>query len=106
MNRKRLLPILLAAMLLLAAIPVGFAAASTETATAPHSGVTTPVRAEGEETLTAPKYVFLFIGDGMTYPQFHRVRLLEHQRGQGHHPDHQRNAQLHEVPRRGLRNHL
>ena len=38
MNRKRLLPILLAAMLLLAAIPVGFAAASTETATAPHSG--------------------------------------------------------------------
>ena len=70
MNRKRLLPILLAAMLLLAAIPVGFAAASTETATAPHSGVTTPVRAEGEETLTAPKYVFLFIGDGMTYPQF------------------------------------
>ena len=70
MNRKRLLPILLAVMLLLAALPIGFAAASAEPATAPRSGVTTPVRAEGEETLTAPKYVFLFIGDGMTYPQF------------------------------------
>ena len=69
MNRKRLLPILLAVMLLLAAIPVGFAAASTE-ATAPRAGVTTTVRNEGETTVTAPKYVFLFIGDGMTYPQF------------------------------------
>ena len=69
MNRKRLLPILLAVMLLLAAIPVGFAAASTE-ATAPRAGVTTTVRNEGETTATAPKYVFLFIGDGMTYPQF------------------------------------
>ena len=69
MNRKRLLPILLAVMLLLAAIPVGFAAASAET-TAPSAGVTTTVRNEGETTVTAPKYVFLFIGDGMTYPQF------------------------------------
>ena len=25
---------------------------------------------EGETPMTAPKYVFLFIGDGMTYPQF------------------------------------
>ena len=70
MNRKRLLPILLAVMLLLAAIPVGFAAASAEPAVAPRAGVTTPVRAEGESTITPPKYVFLFIGDGMTYPQF------------------------------------
>ena len=69
MNRKRLLPILLAAMLLLAAIPVGFAAASAETAQAPGAGLVTPVRFEGEP-VAAPKYVFLFIGDGMTYPQF------------------------------------
>ncbi|MDP3447820.1 MAG: alkaline phosphatase [Eubacteriales bacterium] len=70
MNRKRLLPILLAVALLLAAIPVGFAAAQNETATAPRTGVTTPVRNEGKTTFAAPKYVFLFIGDGMTYPQF------------------------------------
>lgn len=68
MNRKRLIPLLLAVMLLLAAIPVGFAAASTEEA--PRTGIATPVRNEGETPLPAPKYVFLFIGDGMTYPQF------------------------------------
>ncbi len=68
MKRKRLLPILLAAMLLLAALPVGMAAASA--AEAPRSGMTTSVLNETETTVTAPKYVFLFIGDGMTYPQF------------------------------------
>ena len=70
MKRKRVLPILLAAMLLLAAIPFGLAAATNDTTEAPSSGVTTPVRSEGETTVAAPKYVFLFIGDGMTYPQF------------------------------------
>jgi alkaline phosphatase len=70
MKRKRLLPILLAAVLLLAALPIGIAAATTETAAAPRSGVVTSVLNEGETTVTAPKYVFLFIGDGMTYPQF------------------------------------
>ncbi len=69
MKRRRILPILLAAMLLLAAIPVGLAAAAGETADAPRTGVSAPVLSESETT-TAPKYVFLFIGDGMTYPQF------------------------------------
>lgn len=68
MNRKRLLPILLAAILLLAAIPAGFAAASVETAEAPRADTT--VRSASETVTAAPKYVFLFIGDGMTYPQF------------------------------------
>jgi len=69
MKRRRILPILLAAMLLLAAIPVGLAAAAGETADAPRTGAISPVLSESETT-TAPKYVFLFIGDGMTYPQF------------------------------------
>ena len=69
MKRRRILPILLAAMLLLAAIPVGLAAAAGETADAPRTGAISPVLSESE-TMTAPKYVFLFIGDGMTYPQF------------------------------------
>ena len=70
MNRKRLLPILLAVMLLVTAIPVGFAAASANTQEAPRTEIATPVLNEGETTTTVPKYVFLFIGDGMTYPQF------------------------------------
>lgn len=70
MKRRRILPILLAAMLLLAAIPVGLAAAAGETATAPGTGATVPVNNENETVAAAPKYVFLFIGDGMTYPQF------------------------------------
>lgn len=68
MKRKRLIPILLAAMLLLAAIPVGMAAASA--AEAPRAGVSVPVQNESMSAASAPKYVFLFIGDGMTYPQF------------------------------------
>ena len=69
MKRTRILPILLAAMLLIAAIPFGIAAATSETAEGPRTGASVAIRSEGE-TLTAPKYVFLFIGDGMTYPQF------------------------------------
>ena len=70
MNRKRLIPLLLAVMLLLAAVPVGFALASGSAEAAPQAKIATPVLNEGEQTMTAPKYVFLFIGDGMTYPQF------------------------------------
>ncbi len=70
MKRRRILPILLAAMLLLAAIPVGLAAAAGESADAPRTGITAPVSNESETVAAAPKYVFLFIGDGMTYPQF------------------------------------
>ncbi|MEZ4628070.1 MAG: alkaline phosphatase [Eubacteriales bacterium] len=70
MNRKRLIPLLLAVMLLLAAVPVGFAAASANTEEAPRTGIAAPVLNEGETPAVAPKYVFLFIGDGMTYPQF------------------------------------
>ncbi|NLI54607.1 MAG: alkaline phosphatase [Clostridiales bacterium] len=70
MKRNRLLPILLAAILLLAAIPVGMAAASAETAEGPRSGVTATVLGESAAAASAPKYIFLFIGDGMTYPQF------------------------------------
>ncbi len=70
MKHKRLLPILLAAMLLLVAIPVGMAAASASTADISRTGMTTAVLGESTTAATAPKYVFLFIGDGMTYPQF------------------------------------
>ena len=69
MKRTRILPILLAAMLLIAAIPFGIAAATSDTAQGPRTGSNVAIRSEGE-TMTAPKYVFLFIGDGMTYPQF------------------------------------
>ena len=69
MKRTRILPILLAAMLLIAAIPFGITAATSDTAQGPRTGSNVAIRSEGE-TMTAPKYVFLFIGDGMTYPQF------------------------------------
>jgi alkaline phosphatase len=69
MKRTRILPILLAAMLLIAAIPFGIAAATSDTAQGPRTGSNVAIRSEGEP-MTAPKYVFLFIGDGMTYPQF------------------------------------
>ena len=69
MKRTRILPILLAAMLLIAAIPFGIAAATSDTAQGPRTGSNVAIRSEGE-IMTAPKYVFLFIGDGMTYPQF------------------------------------
>ena len=68
MKRKTLLPILLAAMLLIAALPLGIAAAVSEPATAPRAA--SAVLGESQTVTTAPKYVFLFIGDGMTYPQF------------------------------------
>ena len=69
MKRKTLLPILLAAMLLIAALPFGIAAAVSEPAAAPRAA-SVPVLNEDTAAVTAPKYVFLFIGDGMTYPQF------------------------------------
>ena len=68
MKRKNLLPILLAAMLLIAALPLGIAAAVSEPAAAPRAA--SVVLNENEAVTAAPKYVFLFIGDGMTYPQF------------------------------------
>ena len=74
MKRTRILPILLAAILLIAAIPFGIAAATSDTAQGPRTGSNVAIRSEGE-TMTAPKYVFLFIGDGMTYPSFKRPRL-------------------------------
>ena len=70
MTNKRLLPILLAAILLLAALPIGIAAATSDYAGAPRSGAAAPVLNEGGTAAAMPKYVFLFIGDGMTYPQF------------------------------------
>ena len=71
MKRKRLFPILIAAALLLAALPLGMAAASADASVPARSGIATPVAKEGETVATkTPKYVFLFIGDGMTYPQF------------------------------------
>ncbi len=69
MKLKKLLPLLLAAVLLLSAIPFGMAAASGETVARVQPS--TPVVNETEPAAAiAPKYVFLFIGDGMTYPQF------------------------------------
>ena len=41
----------------------------TEAAPVPET-VAAPAATEAAQTLTAPKYVFLFIGDGMSYPQF------------------------------------
>ncbi|MDO5545108.1 MAG: alkaline phosphatase [Eubacteriales bacterium] len=44
-------------------------AAVTEAAAVPET-VAVPLAAGEAQTVTAPKYVFLFIGDGMSYPQF------------------------------------
>ena len=41
----------------------------TEAAPVPET-VAAPAATEAAQTVTAPKYVFLFIGDGMSYPQF------------------------------------
>ena len=71
LNRKRLFPVLVAAALLLASLPLGMAAASADTAAPVRSSAAAPVAGETESAgLVTPKYVFLFIGDGMTYPQF------------------------------------
>jgi alkaline phosphatase len=71
MKRIRLLPILAAAALLLAALPLGLSAASADSSAPASAGIAAPVAKEGETVAPkTPKYIFLFIGDGMTYPQF------------------------------------
>jgi len=71
MKRVRLLPILAAAALLLAALPLGLSVASANAPDAVRASLASPVANEAETAnVKTPKYVFLFIGDGMTYPQF------------------------------------
>ena len=45
-------------------------AAEEPAAEEPAEEAAAPVETEPEATVSAPKYVFLFIGDGMSYPQF------------------------------------
>ena len=75
MNLKRPLALSLAALSLAALSLTGtLAACSSSAANAtpdPSAVPTTEVKtlSATEQTVTAPKYVFLFIGDGMSYPQ-------------------------------------
>ena len=67
---KRAMTILLAACLMLGTL-AGCGTESTPATTAPAAPVIEAVPTEAEvETVSAPRYVFLFIGDGMSYPQF------------------------------------
>ncbi len=73
MNCKKLLALVLALACLLTAF-VGCTAqteTTDDTATTADTAATTPTAAPAAagESLQAPKYVFLFIGDGMSYPQ-------------------------------------
>ena len=67
---KKLICGLLCLILVLSMAACGSASAAvTEAAPAPET-VAAPAATEAAQTVTAPKYVFLFIGDGMSYPQF------------------------------------
>ena len=81
--KKKIIACVLACTMLLSMTACGKAAAETATATPTASPQATTVSAEAvaapleaaqeaqaESKLSAPKYVFLFIGDGMSYPQF------------------------------------
>ena len=76
MNCKKLLALLLALVCLLTAL-AGCAAQTTTTDTGDDAGTTPPASTSTSTPETtndtaapaAPKYVFLFIGDGMSYPQ-------------------------------------
>ncbi len=67
MNWKRPLAITLAA----ASFGTALAACSAPAATAPEASATPTVEAQNlsNQSVKTPKYVFLFIGDGMSYPQ-------------------------------------
>ena len=67
MNWKRPLAATLAA----AALGTALAACSAPAATAPEASATPTAEAQNlsNQSVKAPKYVFLFIGDGMSYPQ-------------------------------------
>ena len=70
---KKILTLLLALCLLAAtlagcAVPAADAGAEASALAATAANVSTG-ETTGETKVTAPKYVFLFIGDGMSYPQ-------------------------------------
>lgn len=75
---KKIISCLLAVCLMLTALvgcsaqeqPTSEAQEAPESVSTPASEETAPVPEEVEAEVTAPKYVFLFIGDGMSYPQF------------------------------------
>lgn len=64
---KKLLSLILAGALALSLTACGGTAGTAPVASAPAQ---TPAAQPTAQTATAPKYVFLFIGDGMSYPQF------------------------------------
>ncbi len=71
MNRKQILTAALAAVTAVSVLTgcASNAAAPSAPSQAPSSSAAAPAPAPVKEK-TAPKYVFLFIGDGMSYPQF------------------------------------
>ena len=73
MKLKRTLALTLAALTLtgtLAGCADSAGQATPEQSPAPKSATTTTLSAAAPTAVTVPKYVFLFIGDGMSYPQF------------------------------------
>ncbi|MBQ7801169.1 MAG: alkaline phosphatase [Oscillospiraceae bacterium] len=71
MKHKRLIAGLLSVAAALSMTACGGNAADDTKAATDAVKATDPVVAtEAPETISAPKYVFLFIGDGMSYPQF------------------------------------
>ncbi len=65
---KKIIALALALTTLLSLAACG--AQNTTPTTAADNGSTSAPTAPAEEEAAAPKYVFLFIGDGMSYPQF------------------------------------
>ena len=66
MNWKRPMALTLAALSL--GTPLAACSSNTETAATP-TPAQTDVTQQTADTVKAPKYVFLFVGDGMSYPQ-------------------------------------
>ena len=70
MKHKKLPALLLATACLITALAGCSAGAEAPSATPAQAETTaSPAPVESETGVTAPKYVFLFIGDGMSYPQ-------------------------------------
>ncbi|MDD2955828.1 MAG: alkaline phosphatase [Oscillospiraceae bacterium] len=69
MNFKRSLAAFLAAAAAMTAF-AGCSSTAPSAAPAPASSVSASTPAAAPEKIKTPKYVFLFIGDGMSYPQF------------------------------------
>ena len=78
MKGKKLICGILSAVLLLSAAACSSTppkSTSSDASSASQAGTQTPSQVNQEETSKTPKYVFLFIGDGMSYPQFQMMSV-------------------------------